>query len=108
VNWLDSPVRGVIYTQIYTSIYGPMYKEQAVFTSTLLIRTTEELMKKIDRQARRENRTKAEFIRRVIERYIEDKEFAESTSQKSNTEVRGVATDSMAKNQTLLDKLADS
>lgn len=80
----------------------------AATTSKFLIRTTPELMKKIERQARRENRTKSDFIRRVLEHYIDDKEFVESTSQKANTEVQAAATDSMTKNRDLLDKLANT
>jgi predicted DNA-binding protein len=80
----------------------------AATTSKFLIRTTPELMRKIDRQARRENRTKSDFIRRVLERYIEDKEFTETTSQKTTRSAQNAATESMAKNTELLDKLADS
>jgi predicted DNA-binding protein len=80
----------------------------AIYTTRLIARVSPELARKIDRQARRENRTKADFVRRVLERYIEDKEFTETTSQKTTRSAQSAATESMAKNTELLDKLADS
>jgi predicted DNA-binding protein len=71
------------------------------FTEKINTRVSPELFAKIDRQARVEKRTLADFIRRVLERYIEDKEF------ESGTAVKDAAAASAEKNAELLDKLAD-
>ena len=74
----------------------------ATLAKVIRARVTPELLARIDRQAQAENRTQADFIRRVIERYLEDKEF------ESGAAVKDAATASMEKNKELLDKLADS
>lgn len=74
----------------------------AKITKMVHTRVTPELLARIDRQAQVENRTQADFIRRVIERYLEDKEF------ESGAAVKDAAAASMEKNKELLDKLADS
>jgi predicted DNA-binding protein len=80
------------------------------FTKQLQIRVDPEFMKKISREARREKRSKAAFIRRVLERYIEDKEFTKSVTpqKKTNINVQIAAKESMTKNQELLKKLEDT
>jgi predicted DNA-binding protein len=74
----------------------------AALTKVVRARISPELFAKIDRQAQAEKRTQADFIRRVLERYIEDKEF------ESDAGVKDAAAASMEKNTELLDKLADS
>jgi predicted DNA-binding protein len=74
----------------------------AKITKMVHTRVTPELLARINHQAGVEQRNQADFIRRVLERYIEDKEF------ESGTAVKDAAAASMEKNAELLKKLEDS
>lgn len=62
----------------------------AKITKMFHTRVTPELLARVDRQAQAENRTQADFIRRVLERY---KEF------ESGAAVKDAAAASMEKNK---------
>ena len=72
------------------------------FTKRIITRLSPELLVRIERQAKEEKRSRAAFIRRVLERYIEDAEFHAGTA------VKDAAAASMEKNAELLKKLENS
>ncbi|MGA8025364.1 MAG: ribbon-helix-helix protein, CopG family [Candidatus Acidiferrales bacterium] len=74
----------------------------ATLTKRVITLMSPDLIARIERQAKIEKRSRNAFIRRVLERYIEDREF------ESGAVVKDAAATSMEKNADLLKKLEDS
>lgn len=74
----------------------------ATLTKRVITLMNPDLIARIERQAKIEKRSRNAFIRRVLERYIEDREL------ESGAAVKDAAAASMEKNAELLKKLENT
>jgi predicted DNA-binding protein len=74
---------------------------KVVFT----MRMSEELFERTEKQSRKEGRSTAEFIRRVLDRYLLEKEFR---GTRENSDVAVAAQETINENRKLLELLRNS
>jgi len=69
------------------------------------LRIPEELLERIERQRKKENRSQSAFIRRVLDRYLVEQEFR---GNHVSAEAAAGAEESIKENRKLLDLLRNS